>query len=128
MKQSGRTNEISLSKRQYEIFNQILEGKTSAKISEDLSISQRTCETYVAQLFDKFDCSSRRELIIKYYQEELTVKVNFEILTKRKKIENLLPIHSDSQIAKIVGCTYAYANTIRNQLRRSATRNTRLSL
>jgi len=53
----------SLSRRQAEIANLVVAGKTSRKIAEALSLSPRTVEHHLEAIFNKLGVGSRVELV-----------------------------------------------------------------
>lgn len=54
-----------LSNREREVVNLLLEGKSNKLIALALSISDRTVEFHLKNIYDKFQVSSRTELILK---------------------------------------------------------------
>ncbi len=52
-----------LSEREYQIFLMIASGKTIREISEDLSISQSTVNTYKQRVFEKMNLHSNFEIV-----------------------------------------------------------------
>jgi DNA-binding NarL/FixJ family response regulator len=54
-----------LSSRQQEVVDQLLEGKSNKLIASSLNISERTVEFHLKNIYDKFQVSSRVELILK---------------------------------------------------------------
>jgi DNA-binding NarL/FixJ family response regulator len=61
-KQPRRRGETTLTTREREIAGLIATGKSNREVAEALVISERTVETHVAAVFQKFGISSRREL------------------------------------------------------------------
>lgn len=57
---SGRD---ALSKREREVFDLLVEGKTNGEIASVLGIRQNTVKNHVAHIFDKFNVNTRAELI-----------------------------------------------------------------
>jgi DNA-binding CsgD family transcriptional regulator len=51
-----------LTPRESEVARLAVEGKSNREIADILAISERTVETHIAAVFDRFDLSSRREL------------------------------------------------------------------
>lgn len=54
-----------LSKREQEVVNQLLEGKSNKLIASSLGISERTVEFHLTNIFAKQQVSSRTELVLK---------------------------------------------------------------
>lgn len=54
-----------LSKREWEVVRLLQEGKSNKLIASSLSISERTVEFHLKNIYDKFQVSSRIELILK---------------------------------------------------------------
>lgn len=54
-----------LSNREWEVVELLLQGKSNKLIASSLSISERTVEFHLKNIYDKFDVSSRVELILK---------------------------------------------------------------
>ncbi|MFZ0683508.1 MAG: helix-turn-helix transcriptional regulator [Candidatus Cybelea sp.] len=48
--------------REGEVVRLAIEGKSNREIAELLSIGERTVETHIAAIFDRFDLTSRRQL------------------------------------------------------------------
>lgn len=55
-----------LTKRERNIFEAILQGKSNQEICDELFISSRTVENYTSRLYAKINVKSREELISKY--------------------------------------------------------------
>ncbi|CAG1015996.1 Inner membrane protein YhaI [Anaerolineales bacterium] len=54
-----------LSKREQEVVNLLLEGKSNKLIASSLSISERTVEFHLKNIYAKFQVNSRMELVLK---------------------------------------------------------------
>ncbi len=54
---------VSLGFKEQVVFQGILKGETAKKIAESLNVSQKTAETYMYRLKNKFQCKTRAELI-----------------------------------------------------------------
>jgi DNA-binding CsgD family transcriptional regulator len=54
-----------LSKREQEVLNLLLEGKSNKQIASSLSISERTVEFHLSNIYNKFQVGSRVELVLK---------------------------------------------------------------
>jgi DNA-binding CsgD family transcriptional regulator len=54
-----------LSSRQQDVVNLLLEGKSNKQIALALSISERTVEFHLKNIYDKFEVGSRMELVLK---------------------------------------------------------------
>lgn len=59
-------SEDSLSNREHEVLQMLLDGKTYREIASDLYISENTVKYHVKNIYKKYSCSSRKELIQKY--------------------------------------------------------------
>ena len=62
------TQSTELSSREWEVVNQLLEGKSNKQIAAALHISIRTVEFHLKNVYDKLQVSSRTELILKLGQ------------------------------------------------------------
>ena len=56
----------SLSKRELEVFAQLLTDKTQAEIAEALFITHSSVHFHCKNIYRKLDISSRKQLLIKY--------------------------------------------------------------
>ena len=63
-------SEDSLSNREHEVLQMLLDGKTYREIASDLYISENTVKYHVKNIYKKYGCSSRKELIQKYNFEK----------------------------------------------------------
>jgi DNA-binding CsgD family transcriptional regulator len=54
-----------LSKREREVVEQLLEGKSNKQIAHSMHISERTVEFHLKNIYEKYHVSSRLELILK---------------------------------------------------------------
>lgn len=59
---------LELSSREWEVVNQLLEGKSNKEIAAALHISVRTVEFHLKNVYDKLQVGSRTELILKLRQ------------------------------------------------------------
>jgi DNA-binding CsgD family transcriptional regulator len=57
--------EVQLSKREREVFDLVLQGKSNKQIALSLDISVRTVEFHLKNVYAKFQVSSRIELLLK---------------------------------------------------------------
>ena len=57
-----RAGADKLTPRESEVVRLAIEGKSNREIAELLSIGERTVETHIAAIFDRFDLTSRRQL------------------------------------------------------------------
>lgn len=55
-----------LSKREFEIFSQLLTDKTQGQIAEELFISHSSVHFHCKNIYKKLKISSRKQLLIKY--------------------------------------------------------------
>ena len=60
---------MTLSARECEVLDLIVEGKTNGEIAGILSISQNTVKNHVARIFDKYNVNTRTELVSKALRE-----------------------------------------------------------
>jgi DNA-binding CsgD family transcriptional regulator len=72
-----------LSNRELEVIKQLMEGKSNKLIASSLSISERTVEFHLKNIYDKFHVSSRVELVLKLGSS--TVAEKKEIADNRAK-------------------------------------------
>src|SRR5574339_591321 len=57
--------DVQLSKREKEVLNLVLQGKSNNQIAWSLDISVRTVEFHLKNIYAKFQVSSRIELLLK---------------------------------------------------------------
>ena len=62
--ETGRKNNSSLTKREGEIVNLMLDGVSTSMIADELNLSPRTVETHKRNMFLKCQVNSSVELII----------------------------------------------------------------
>lgn len=62
-------NDVYLSKREMDVMKELVRGKTARKIAELLSISKRTVEMHISNIKFKNNCSSKSELIDKFFDK-----------------------------------------------------------
>lgn len=55
-----------LSKREFEVFAQLLTDKTQSQIAEELYISHSSVHFHCKNIYKKLDINSRKQLLIKY--------------------------------------------------------------
>ena len=55
-----------LSKREFEVFAQLLTDKTQAQIAEELFVSHSSVHFHCKNIYKKLDVSSRKQILIKY--------------------------------------------------------------
>jgi len=55
-----------LSKREFEVFAQLLTDKTQTQIAEELYISHSSVHFHCKNIYKKLDINSRKQLLIKY--------------------------------------------------------------
>ena len=55
-----------LSKREFEVFAQLLTDKTQVQIAEDMFISHSSVHFHCKNIYKKLQINSRRQLLIKY--------------------------------------------------------------
>lgn len=56
------------SRREMEVVRLLMSGKTDKEISSNLTISERTVQTYIQNIFEKMDVSNRTEAAIKAFK------------------------------------------------------------
>lgn len=56
-------NELSISKREYEVLQLLAGGRSNAEIAAELFVSLSTVKTHVSNLFQKLDVKSRTQAI-----------------------------------------------------------------
>lgn len=59
----------SLTKREHQIFDLIMEGKSNQEIADSLSLKRHAVENYVTYIYEKTDCPDRKTLRKKYASE-----------------------------------------------------------
>jgi len=69
---------IQLSDREWEVIDQLLQGKSNKLIASSLNISVRTVEFHLSNIYERFNVNSRLELILKLWKA--TGKVGIEEL------------------------------------------------
>ncbi|WP_321160794.1 response regulator transcription factor [Aureitalea sp. L0-47] len=62
---SGKIDELGISKREYEILEQIAAGLSNKEIAEALFVTESTIKTHVSNLFAKLDVKRRTQAIQK---------------------------------------------------------------
>jgi DNA-binding CsgD family transcriptional regulator len=67
--------DVQLSKREKEVVNLVLQGKSNKQIALSLDISVRTVEFHLKNIYAKFQVSSRIELILKLGHTTGSVKI-----------------------------------------------------
>ncbi|WP_305038362.1 response regulator transcription factor [Fulvivirga sp. M361] len=60
-----KAHQLDLSKREYEVLIEMVDGKSNKEIAETLFISESTVKTHVSNLFIKLDAKRRTEAIHK---------------------------------------------------------------
>ncbi len=55
-----------LTKKEYKVFNYLLEGKTNREIAELMVVTQHTVKAHVSAVLKKLKVKRRVELILKY--------------------------------------------------------------
>ena len=55
--------EKSLTAKEIEVLEILLDGKNRKEIAEELNLSANTIKTHIAHIYKKFDVSSKEELI-----------------------------------------------------------------
>ena len=58
-----KINELGISKREYEVLEQISQGKSNQEIAETLFISENTVKTHVSSLLVKLDAKRRTQAV-----------------------------------------------------------------
>ena len=61
---------MDLTRKENEVLDKILEGKSNQEISNELFVSINTTKTHVARILKKKDVKNRIELITKYLKNE----------------------------------------------------------
>ena len=56
----------TLSKRELEVFSQLLTDKTQAQIAEELFVTHSSVHFHCKNIYKKLELNSRRQLLIKY--------------------------------------------------------------
>ena len=59
----GKIEELSISKREYEVLKQMAAGKSNLEIAEELFIAESTVKTHVSNLLVKLDAKRRTQAI-----------------------------------------------------------------
>ena len=71
LKAGQEQDRYGLSKREREILNLIREGKTNARIAENLGICERTVANHLSNIFVKLDVKNRTQALSKAVKEKL---------------------------------------------------------
>jgi len=58
--------QYNITTREQDVIRLILQGRRNKEISEDLSISVSTVKKYITRIYQKFDLTSREELIMTF--------------------------------------------------------------
>lgn len=61
--------EITLTPREIEVMNLLIEGLSNPKISKKLCISEHTTKAHIASIYNKLKVSNRVQAIIKYLKD-----------------------------------------------------------
>jgi DNA-binding CsgD family transcriptional regulator len=85
----SQSNELS--KREWEVVKLLLEGKSNKLIASSLSISERTVEFHLKNIFAKFQVSSRVELILKLGESTVAEPREFHENRDRLNFRNWYP-------------------------------------
>jgi DNA-binding CsgD family transcriptional regulator len=78
-----------LSDREWEVVKLLQQGKSNKLIASSLGISERTVEFHLKNIFDKFQVSSRVELIIKLGESTVAAKAENAENRDRLNLSNL---------------------------------------
>ena len=57
-----------LTKRQRQVFDQLIEGKSNEEIAVALDCAVKTVKTHITPILQIFGCDSRCKLIVKHYK------------------------------------------------------------
>lgn len=68
---SDRSTYIKLTKREMQVAQLIIEGKTAKESASHLDISMRTVESYIENIKNKLACNRKGDLIVKLIKSEL---------------------------------------------------------
>lgn len=68
--QSEVLEHLGLSKREYEIIEQVAEGLSNKEIAEKLFLSEGTVRNYISTVLDKLDLRDRTQLAVFYYKNK----------------------------------------------------------
>lgn len=60
-----------LTRKEKEIYDLIIDGKTNQEIAQALYIAYKTTKNHIYSIYDKLGCKDRIELIVKHYKGEL---------------------------------------------------------
>ena len=78
-----------LSKREQEVFNLVLQGKSNKQIALSLDISVRTVEFHLKNIYAKFQVTSRIELLLKLGHAAQIEELGYSTVDRRgEKTEN----------------------------------------
>jgi DNA-binding CsgD family transcriptional regulator len=61
----GKLKQVGISKREYEILEQIAKGLSNKEIADKLSVSENTVKTHSSRIFEKLDVNRRIQAIQK---------------------------------------------------------------
>jgi DNA-binding CsgD family transcriptional regulator len=77
-----------LSDREWEVVNHLQQGKSNKLIASSLGISERTVEFHLKNIYDKFQVSSRVELVLKLGDSTVADKVKLTENGERLKLSS----------------------------------------
>ncbi len=63
---SSKKIKIHLTRREKQVMQHIVSGKTAKEIGVSLGLSNRTVESYLGNIKDKFSCNRKSDLIVKF--------------------------------------------------------------
>lgn len=76
------TIQESLTKREIEVLQRVLDGMSTKEIASDLCLSEQSVKLHLGRLFKKFDVSNRSQLILMAFQRVCPVN-NMALLFKK---------------------------------------------
>src|SRR5574339_444770 len=81
--------DVQLSKREKEVLNLVLQGKSNKQIALSLDISVRTVEFHLKNIYAKFQVTSRIELLLKLGHAMQIEELGYSTVDRRgEKTEN----------------------------------------
>jgi DNA-binding CsgD family transcriptional regulator len=108
-----------LSARQQEVIKLLLEGKSNKQIASALNISERTVEFHLKNIYDKFQVSSRVELVLKLGSS--TVAKEAEVTENQSRPNLWTWAKSLKEAVSSIGAELNMTNTINSNAREAGT-------
>lgn len=62
---------VRLTKRQRQVFNQLIEGKSNEEIAARLGVHVKTVKAHITPILGRYGCETRCKLIVRHYKGQL---------------------------------------------------------